>query len=256
MNVKQTPSESIFDEVFSSWSEACKASNSLNDAVGALEAFQTSRWIERQREYLSRARIGKFPRPTNLPLLAAALNAKSIVDFGGGSGWVSELLLKEKKRVRTFIVLEIPIICAEFSIYFKQNSNVFFSPSILDAPRWMTENTDIVYSNSVLQYSPDDSDLTKLVNNLAPEYLLIDDLVTSAGETFYSLQNYYEFKIPYRFSNLKQTENTFAKLGYELLGNFDFPTPLSVAAKFKFSANDSLYSKYGGSVSLLFKKLN
>lgn len=202
------------------------------------------------------ARTGRYPRPTNLPLLAAACDAECIVDLGGGSGWTSELLYQAKNgKNKNYIVLEIPSICEEFSSEFHEDSGVLFFSSITEVPKHLIMHTDILYANSVLQYFPDDSILTELISFLLPEWILLDDFVTSANETFYSLQNYQGVGIPYRFSSLFDIQETCTELGYELMVNLDYPSPIAAGWEARILGNNDLGSSIGRNASLLFRKL-
>lgn len=245
----------IFNGYFSNWPSVCEAANNSREGSNIIEPFNSVRWMARQREMVALARIGKYPRPTNLPLLVAICNPEFIVDLGGGSGWTSELLSKWKvSRYRSYIVLEIPSVCEEFSHEFSEDSRVSFFSSISEAPPWMISRTDILYSNSVLQYFQDHSALTKLVSFLSPKYILLDDFITSTGETFYSLQNYHGISIPYRFSSLVDILKTCTDLGYELLVNSDYSSPIATGMEARVQGAGDAGSGIGSSLSLLFKK--
>lgn len=250
----QTP---IFQGYFSNYPSACEAANNSRKSSNFIEPFDSVRWMARQREMLALARIGKYPRPTNLPLLAALSNPKFIVDLGGGSGWTSELLSKSKASMDgNYLVLEIPSVCEEFSREFSEDSRLSFFSSISEAPHWMILRTDILYSNSVLQYFQDSSTLTKLVSLLSPKYILLDDFQTSARETFYSLQNYYGTRIPICFSSLEDILKTCNDLGYELLVNSEYSSPIAAGMRAQVHGTDDSGSGIGSSLSLLFKKVS
>ena len=70
---------------FSDWFSVCEAANFSREGQITVEPFSSTRWMSRQREMLALARIGEYPRPTNLPLLAAASGAEFIVDLGGAA---------------------------------------------------------------------------------------------------------------------------------------------------------------------------
>ena len=131
-----------------------------------------------------------------------------------------------------------------------------FLSSILEAPYWMISRTDILYSNSVLQYFQDDSTLTKLVSFLSPEYILLDDFITSLGETFYSLQNYHGVDVPYRFSSLIDMQRACTELGYELIVNSGYPSPIAAGMEARIHGDGSFGPRIGHSASLLFRKVS
>ena len=91
---------------FPSFREACLEAESRN-ADMTRSAFESSRWVQRQLEMYAEARTGGFPRATSLPLLAAAIDAHVIVDFGGGTGWPIELLGEETLEIlESYVVVE------------------------------------------------------------------------------------------------------------------------------------------------------
>ena len=120
----------------------------------------------------------------------------------------------------------------------------------------MISRTDILYSNSVLQYFEDHSAFSKLVSYLSPKYILLDDFQTSTGEAFYTLQNYYGTRIPYYFSNLVDILKTCGDLGYELLVNYDYASPIAPTIETQLESTGDLSYGIGSSRSLLFKKVS
>lgn len=257
MDLQSAAPKPIFKGYFPNWFSACEAANVSREGQASADAFNSARWIRRQREMVTLARSGQYPRPTNLPFLVAVCGAEFIVDLGGGSGWTSELLSKSKSSInRNYMVLEIPSICMEFSHELSEDSKVSFFSSIDVAPRWMTARTDVLYSNSVLQYFKDDFTLMKLVSMLSPEWILLDDFIASTNETFYSLQNYHGFNIPYRFSSLIDIQSNLHKAGYELMVCSDYPSPIATGREVRIHGENNFGSDIGRSVSLLFKKLS
>ena len=75
----------IFSGVFPNYLSACVAANDSPEDSNTIEPFNSARWMARQHEMLDLARIGKSPRPTNLPLLVALSNPEFILDLGGGA---------------------------------------------------------------------------------------------------------------------------------------------------------------------------
>ena len=244
----------VFQGYFSNWSSACKSANDLR-GNNLIEPFDSTRWMARQREMLELARSGKYARPTNLPLLSSSLMAEYIVDLGGGSGWTSELLTKLKSVKTNYIVLEIPSVCEEFSKDFTSNSRVTFFSVMSDAPKQMISSTDVLYSNSVIQYFEDDSNLMELVSFLSPKYILLDDFQSSTGDTFYSLQNYYGVFMPYRFMNFQDIKIACERLGYELIFKSEYPNPIAAGMAATVQGAGYSVSEIGPALSLLFKKI-
>lgn len=252
-----TPQTPIFAGYFIDWTSACEASNNSRQGLNVIAPFDSDRWMTRQYEMLASARKGIYPRPSNLPKLAAHINSKFILDFGGGSGWTAELVADVgEDNFESYVVLEIPSVCREFSRVFTPNSGVSFISSVSDVPYSMASHTDILYSNSVLQYFPDNSKLVEIVSSLSPNYILLDDVQTSTSETFYTLQNYYGISIPYRFSNFEQFVKTCLDLGYELQQKSDFSSPIATGMVSQIQGAGKGLPDIGSSLSLLFKRVN
>lgn len=257
LQTEPAPKTPIFSGYFSDWSSACEASNQLEEDLSTLSPFNSNRWIMRQHEMLTLARQGIYPRPTNLPLLASVVRPKLIADFGGGSGWTSELALNSKLRYFAhYMILEKPSICKEFSPMFGSESGVIFSASMSEVPSWMVSQAEILYSNSVIQYFPDDSYLEQLVSSLSPKYILLDDFKTSTKETFFTLQNYHGYKIPYRFSNFESFVTLCNDLGYELQVHSEYVSPISVGMSVQIQGHKHSMADIGSSRSILLKKVS
>jgi putative methyltransferase (TIGR04325 family) len=85
---------------------------------------------------------------------------------------------------------------------------------------------DILYSNSVLQYLPDNMPLVDLASRLSPTYILLDDLFAGPNPEFYSVQNYYDRKIPCRFLNSATLEEDLARGGYVPILEAPYDVPI------------------------------
>ena len=119
----------IFHGSFLDWNSACNASEIhqvILDGINPKTAYDSDRWMNRQREFLKEARMGHMPRPTSLPLLAASVGAVSILDLGGGSGWTSELLFRAINQITRYVVFELPGVCQEFLRGFGNESGIPF----------------------------------------------------------------------------------------------------------------------------------
>jgi len=67
---------------------------------------------------------------------------------------------------------------------------------------------DIFYTNSALQYIYDDAVVFNAIEQLQPTYLLVEDFLGGDFDDYYSLQNYYESRIPIRFRNRRKFINS------------------------------------------------
>lgn len=63
---------------------------------------------------------------------------------------------------------------------------------------------DIFYANSAMQYVYDDIQFFKAVDECQPHWVLIEDFLGGDFVDFFTVQNYYESKIPVKFRNKKQ----------------------------------------------------
>jgi len=84
----------------------------------------------------------------------------------------------------------------------------------------------VLYSNSALQYFPDNGFLTKIVSMSTPEWILLDDFQTALGGEFFSMQHYYGAEIPCRFCDVTSTVREIRDLGYRLKGNWEYPAAI------------------------------
>ena len=251
-------SNAIFHGNFPDWNSACNASeiHQVNqDGINPTTAYDSDRWLDRQRNFLKEAKVGHTPRPTNLPLLAASVGAGSILDLGGGSGWTSELLFREKNQITRYVVFELPRVCQEFQREFGNDSGISFSGSVEDISKSEIRNLDILYCNSALQYFPDNTTINNLTSILYPKWVLLDDFITSSNMTFFSLQYYYGSYIPYRFTSLRDIEKTFSELGYELIVKSEAHSPISSSWEMKIEGDHKFESNIGPSFNLLFRRI-
>jgi putative methyltransferase (TIGR04325 family) len=220
---KKTPA-TIWSGHYRKWSDAVAAADEINAASTDPAAFDSHQWIERQRGMLDDARNSHAPRHSSLPLLAAGIGARSIVDFGGGSGWAYELLAPfTRDSLSRYTVIEQEVTTKIFSEEFEQNNNVEFVSSASFSEVVPREATDLLYSNSTLQYLPDNEAYLGLIETYQPRMILIDDFQTSSGAEFFSLQHYYGVEIPCRFSSVSDLEGACLRSGYNLLGAWSYP---------------------------------
>ena len=251
-------SNAIFHGIFLDWNSACNASELHQvspNGINPNTAHDGDRWMNRQREFLKEARLGHSPRPTSLPLLAASVGAESILDLGGGSGWASELLYRERNQIPRYMVFELPAVCQEFQREFEDETGSIFLESIEDISKLEIRNLDILYCNSALQYFPDNSIIKNLASILNPNWVLLDDFITSSNMTFFSLQYYYGAYIPHRFTSLQDIEKTFSELGYELVVKSQVHSPISSGWEMKIEGDGKFESRIGPSFSLLFRRI-
>lgn len=170
--------------------------------------FACERWIDRINQQLLKYRSEREnhalvmpPRMSDLPFLVALTAAKRIIDFGGSSGWTYEYLQSamEQKTIDDYVVVEIEDVVRHVQVAFLHAYPVSYVTD-LNAIYDRAEGS-VFYTNSVLQYIRDDDTWLQAIDRLKPDWLLIEDFMGGDFDEYFSLQNYYESKIPIRFRN-------------------------------------------------------
>jgi len=192
----------------------------LEDVHSKAKGFQGDRWLDHiteqllsYREALKSNPLAMPPRPSDLPMLAAVTGASRIVDYGGSSAWAYEFLQTSayKNKITDYLCIEIDAVVN------------YLSALDVHAPPIRYDNTlngkgsgfDIFYTNSTLQYVYDDTFFFKAIDEIQPNYLLIEDFLGGNFDDFYTIQHYYESKIPVKFRN--QIQFIEGLSGYDLV---------------------------------------
>lgn len=213
----------IWEGVFDTWEEAW-ASSSATEV-----AFSSDRWIARMTQQLDDYRLectlhGMVlpPRPTNLPWLCAMTRPRTILDFGGSSGWCWDYL---RDVVRDLQIESYTIIETSAVVDYMRRSKLHGPPVT-----YMTNATglgaqDILYSNSVLQYFGTNAPILELVAQVRPSHVLLDDLFANDDHDSYSTQVYYGVVMPHRFIGVANLSEQMDRLGYvtRLRAAFSYP---------------------------------
>ena len=217
-----TPTRTIWTGSFDTWERASDSAAASFLQVGA-DCFSSARWLTRQKEMLQAARDGKVPRPTALPSLHDWVRSTEIWDLGGGSGWVFRTLEHfSESTLPTYTVIEKSSVAQEFDATFRDESRVAFQ-DLQQLKSSGARTTGVVYSNSAIQYMPDNSDLLRLIRSVRPQLVLLDDVQTSTMGEFFSLQHYYGSEIPTRFLEVRQLKELLRIEGFELIAEVDYP---------------------------------
>ena len=151
-------------------------------------------------------------------------------------------------------VIEQEVTTEVFSEEFQGNNNVEFVASASISGMGPHEATDLLYSNSTLQYLPDNEFFLGLVEAYRPRMILIDDFQTSTETEFFSLQHYYGVEIPCRFSSVSDLEGACLRSGYNLLGLWSYPKTNSGALEPRVSETTGGRSQTGPPQTLLFAR--
>lgn len=243
---------SIWNGTYQSWEDAVASAEAADS--DALDAFDTTRWLERQQEMLDKARSGISPRHTSLQILLAATNLFDVVDLGGGSGWTYEIVSNGcHTNTVSYLVIEQPSTVNYFADedYFGKKIRFLSSEANLDDE---LGPAGILYSNSTRQYFPDNSFLTSVIGACIPEWIMLDDIQVALGRTFYSTQHYYGKEIPCRFIQPKSLIDEIVDFGYSLMASWDYPATFSSHMDPVLTVQQNSDSGIGTPMSLLFQK--
>jgi putative methyltransferase (TIGR04325 family) len=215
----------IWDGPYSTWEEACNVANGPGNKGGGLNS---SRWLKRITQQLSdyRNEFKKYgvaipPRPCNLPLICAITNPRTIIEFGGSSGWSWEYLKNSltKNGIGSYLIIETKLVCDHMNSLGAHEAPVSYKTQ---------ENSlkccDLLYSNSVLQYLNSNGLLISIVKRSKPKYIFLEDTVGKKKKEFFSTQRYYNSKIPYRFISLHKMIKELG--GYAEVARFPYATPI------------------------------
>jgi len=186
-------------------------------------------------------------------MLVSISGARSIVDLGGGSGWTFELVAFNTVRdIENYVIIEQQSSVDAFTRSFIDNDRVRFVASNAKFDVQL-ESVDVLYSNSALQYFPDNLFLTNLVALCTPDWILLDDLQASSGSQFFSMQHYYGKEIPCRFCDVQSTINELQTLGYSLSADVGYPATIGGSLEPSLSGRLATQNNIGTPRSLLFK---
>jgi hypothetical protein len=73
----------------------------------------------------------------------------------------------------------------------------------------------LLYSNSVLQYFENNSEFLRIIGEIIPVTIILDD-VAGSNQEFYSLQNYYGYAQINRFMDIDKLIQQICKAGYQI----------------------------------------
>lgn len=205
--------------------------NSWPTLIRSDEFYSSEVWLSRANskllDYLERRKNNNFVPITssNLPAVMSDQRIKSILHFGGSSGWQYLYLLDTAyvENLKKYTILETKKTVSYFreNIILSEGVGVFYTDNLEKI-----ETHDLLYANSVLQYFPDLKYFVKIIQKSSPKKILIDDSFVGFFDTFYSLQFAYNFEIPCSFLNANFLIKTIKDLGYQLDFNIPFLSPI------------------------------
>lgn len=216
----------LWSGCYSTWGEACKAAKES----AAAETFCGERWKGRITQQLLDYRkefqqygVAMPPRPSSMPLFYALHPVRSIVDLGGSSGWCWDYLNNTlpENQVSSYVVVEL----AEVANYMA-GAGFHGKPVQYRTLKDALEPCDLLYSNSVLQYFESNAELLTLARNVSPRWILLEDLLSHAGEDFFTTQPYFNSAIPYRIVGVRQLLAELSLLGYRKIFQAPYASPV------------------------------
>lgn len=244
----------IWHGVYLTWEHAIYAGQ-LIGKDGGLASDQWFKRITQQlidyRDELFNHRVGMPPRPSNLPLVCAMISPNSIIDFGGSSGWCWDYLQNSviNHNIESYVVIETQEVVNYMATSNLHNKSVQYK-TINDS----IKECDILYCNSVLQYFASNAPLINLIERTTPEYILLDDLVANGKDDFYTVQNYINSGIPYRFIGLTNLLCELLDHGYVEQFRCPYASPILGAIKPLDMGNFPQENQNRYSLSILLRK--
>jgi putative methyltransferase (TIGR04325 family) len=200
----------IWDGIYHSFDEACKNSGDFT--------FGIDIWLEKianqlhdYRDKIKQYNIAMPPRYSNLLQISGISKPNIIIDYGGSSGWCWDYLKNSipNNNVKSYVVIETNDV-----VNFMINSGLQKKPVEFTTIDKFSGYCDLLYSNSALQYSESNKEFISLIASASPKYILLDDLVAIGKSDFFTVQNFYNYKIPYRFIGLTTLLNEILGHGY------------------------------------------
>jgi putative methyltransferase (TIGR04325 family) len=221
--MSENPLESIkiWEGVFANFNEIQETEN----------IYEGERWLasnlERSRRVIDdkglftyRSRIAR-DYPLKMAVLAALeSNTKvSILDVGGGYGKhlmeVQSTFQDIESRI-DFYILENSVSSHFYKMNIKFPRNFNFIENISEIEK-LQAGIDVLHFGSVIQYFQNPKvELSDILQTSTPKWIVFSDLMAGDIETFVTVQNYYNSKIPFRFVNFEELNKLVGDLGYKL----------------------------------------
>lgn len=246
----------LWQGLFTSFDEAKDAcGNGSHKANWGSTAYSSQRWFKNLENLLSIAKKGVVAKPSRLPELVEQLHPEVVIDLGGGNGWLSYLLPTWFTGTSSsYIVVEPELLIDELRRIGGQRC-LSWLPSENPKEWSVLPQPKILYSLSMLQYVGDFSILESLIEFHQPLCIFLEDVPCSRGKQFFTLQNYYEFKIPYRFISVDDLQTTLIKFGYKLEESFNYEAIIDSRVQLKIEGHNDAIHQFGGFKSFRFSLL-
>lgn len=214
-------SSAIWEGVFQNYDEVKKKGNGFS---GHTWKNRIIKQLVDFRKLSSENEIVLPPRSTDLPLLHSITASKSIVDFGGSSGWNYEFLKHSSLhcKIQKYLIIEI-----EKIVEWMKSKNLHNDPVEFSTHLDKNQKFDILYTNSALQYVYNDNVFIRIIKSTSPSWILIEDFLGGHFHDFFSIQSFYEDKIPVKFRNIDSFVKKISEIGYKLHFRKKYPSVIN-----------------------------
>ena len=210
-NFDYTKTPPSFEGIFNNWQLPKKQGKGLR-SIRWLDRIKSQ--LDEYRSELKKNSLCSPPRPSDLPYFCNDNNIKSIIDFGGSSGWLWDYIKTTclDTNIEKYNIIETLEVCD-----FVKNNSLHKKPVLYNTYENFNNLGDLVYCNSVLQYFDNEEYFLDLIKKSDAKIILLEDLYIGDFDDFYSTQVYYEDRIPVKFRNGKKFLNLFKNLGFSLI---------------------------------------
>lgn len=203
----------------------------FNEVQDTENIYESERWLaanlERSRNVIDneglftyRSRIAR-DYPLKMAVLASLeSNTKvSILDVGGGYGKnlieIQSTFQDIESRI-DFYILDNSVLIDFYKMNIKLPKNFHFIQNISEIGK-LQANIDVIHFGSVIQYFQNlKVELSDILQRSRPRWIVFSDLMAGDIETFVTVQNYYDSKIPFRFVNFEELNKLVSNWGYKL----------------------------------------
>ena len=176
-----------------------------------------------------------------LPSTLQNIKVNSVIDFGGGSGWLGKMI----PNSLDYYVIETD----DYAEDARRNKNLT-GVNFITEKNLNVKKPILLYSNSTIQYV---NDYMKFISQNSFKYVLLDDVLISSIKCW-TLQNYYAKYFIRRIFTEKDLINEFSQNGYALINNLNYPRNITKINDTLIRQDGQQYKMYG-SKSFLFKLL-
>jgi hypothetical protein len=177
-------------------------------------------------------------------MVAGLIKARSVVDYGGGSGWAFGLLRAScpDLDITSYTVLELPDVVEALATLPKMDPRLTYV-SFENAGRLPA--ADLIYANAALHYAETEQTFldTALALGPAPN-LLLDGFLAHPEREFFLVQHVYGHDVPVRIPHLAHSLQTLRANGYRITSCTPMLGPVAGEQRYDLPLNHfgALYS--------------